>query len=345
MTTSTDKDWFSLIPKAELHLHLEGAIPLETLQTLIASHTNRAPSLKSLRERFQYRDFSHFIETWIWQHQFIKTYDDLTLIAEAFAQRLLAQNILYAETFCSPPDFASRGLSAGRILHAIRAGLDRVPEVDVALIPDLVRDYGPLQGARTLEEIAEVANETGVIGIGIGGSEQAHPPEPFAPVFERARALGLKTSAHAGEAAGASSVLGALTALKVDRIGHGTRAVEDPRLLDLLVSSQTPIELCPVSNVCTGVIPSLQAHPIRRFIALGVPVTVNTDDPTMFNTSLAHELRSLHHQLDFTPQELKQLVLGALRDAWLGDNARQEKITRFNAAFESFSHLEPAATS
>jgi adenosine deaminase len=151
-------------------------------------------------------------------------------VAEAVASDLAAQRIRYAEAFFSPGDFARHGLAVQPLAAAIRAGLDRVAGVEVALVADLIRDSGPKVAAATLEAVAE-ARELGVVGVGLGGWEPSFPPEPFAPVYERARRLGLRTTVHAGEAAGPASVWGAIRALRPERIGHGTRAAEDPALL------------------------------------------------------------------------------------------------------------------
>jgi adenosine deaminase len=147
---------------------------------------------------------------------------------------------------------------------------------------DVVRDQGPLGAGRTLEEVSEVAGEAGIIGIGIGGSEQLFPPEPFAPVYARARALGLRTTAHAGEVAGPESAWGAIRALRVDRVDHGLRAVEDPALVEYLVAHRLSVTSCPGSNVATGAVASLEAHPIRRLLDAGTVVSIGTDDPAMF---------------------------------------------------------------
>jgi adenosine deaminase len=324
-------DWFDAIPKVEIHVHLEGAIPLPALFELVRKYdSGAAGSLDVIEARFRYRDFPHFIETWVWKNGFLRELDDFTFIAEAVARDLRAQHVLYAEAFCSPPDFAARGLPAGGIIEAIRRGLDRVPGIGINLVADLVRDFGPERAERTLDALAEV-QEFGVIGVGIGGSEHAFPPAPFAAVFERARGLGFRTSAHAGEAAGPSSVRDALEALRVDRIGHGTRAAEEPALVDVLAARQVPLEMCPISNVRTGVVGDLTAHPIRAFFDRGLLVTVNTDDPAMFDTSLAREYRELARVHGFTCAEICRLVENAARASWLADGVKSQLLARLRA--------------
>lgn len=319
-------DWFDRVAKVELHLHLEGAIPLPTMWQLVCKYggSEDVPTPAALAEKFRYTDFDHFLDTWMWKNRFIRDTDDFELIAESVARSLAAQNIRYVEAFYSPPDFAPTGLSTGDITCAVRRGLDRVGDIRVNLVADLVRNYGPERAARTLEELAEVADEQGVIGIGIGGSEAPYPPELFAQVYERARSLGFRTSAHAGEGAGADSIWGALRALRVDRIGHGTRAYEDPALVEYLARERVPLEMCPISNVRTAVVDSLEQHPMRAYIDRGLLVTVNTDDPAMFQTSLAHEYREACRVHGLDRADILTLIDHAVSASWLDDAAKQE---------------------
>ena len=175
------RDWLKDIPKVELHLHLEGAIPLDALWQLVQKYGGDpdVPNMESIHKKFLYKDFPHFIDTWMWKNKYLREYDDFTFIAEAVARDLAQQNIRYVEAFYSPPDFYINGLQTQALTEAIRKGLERVPQVEVALVADLVRNYGPEQGERTLKEVYEVKS-LGVIGIGIGGAEHSAPPEPYA---------------------------------------------------------------------------------------------------------------------------------------------------------------------
>jgi adenosine deaminase len=325
-----EMSWFERVPKIELHLHLEGAIPHDALWELVEKYGGdpSVPDLEALERRFEYRDFPHFIETWIWKNGFLREYEDFTLIAEAVARDLAGQNIRYVEAFFSPSDFARHGLGTQKLTEAIRSGLCRVPEVEVVLVADLVRDSGPERAAVTLAEVDEV-RDLGVVGIGIGGSEQAFPPEPFEAVYEKARQLGFHTSAHAGEAAGAASIWGAIRSLRVDRIGHGTRAEEDESLLDYLAEHRIPLEMCPISNVRTGAVDSLEEHPIRRYFERGIIVTVNSDDPKMFGNSLAEEFRLLEGKLGFSRDETRNLILQGIQAAWLPEDRKRQLVEAF----------------
>jgi adenosine deaminase len=322
--------WYQRIPKAELHVHLEGSIPHEGLFTLIQKYggDRSVPDVGALAERFRYAGFTQFIECWIWKNQFLREYEDFTHISESIARDFARQRILYAEMFFSPSSFARKGLSVQKLTHSIRAGLARVPEVRIALIADLVRDFGPESEMVTLNQLREVRN-LGVVGIGIGGSEHKVPPGVFRPVYEEARRMEFRTNAHAGEAMGAGSIWSAVRDLRVDRIGHGTRAYEDPRLVQYLAEHKIPLEMCPVSNVRTQVVDRLSKHPIRRYFEAGIPVTVNTDDPKMFQTNLAEEYRLLVEECGWTRAEICRLILQSIESSWQPPESKAAWIERF----------------
>ncbi len=287
-------DVFDLAPKVELHLHLEGAIPSDALWALVQAYGDPdTPTLEAMTARFEYRDFAHFIETWQWMLPFIRTPADWTSVATAVATSLAEQHIVYAEASISPTDFRRHELPLAEIATAVRRGLDRVEGTRVNLLVDLVRDTGPEWCARTLEEVIEVADAAGIVGITIGGSEPAHPPAGYAAVYRRAAEAGLGRTAHAGEAAGPEYVWSALRDLGVDRVGHGIRSVEDPALVEHLVAEGIPLEVCPTSNIRTGVVSSWQEHPVIELIERGARVTINSDDPTYFACSLAGDLRGV----------------------------------------------------
>jgi adenosine deaminase len=322
--------WYEDLPKVELHVHLEGAIPLPALFDLIQKYggDSSVPDILALEKRFEYRDFKQFIETWTWKNRFLREYEDFTHIAELTAHDFAAQNIRYAEVFFSPSLFLRQGLQIQEITHAIRKGLDRVPAIKISLIADLVRDCGPKSELAILSKLKEVM-DLGVIGIGIGGSEHEFPPEPFEPVFREARRAGFHMNAHAGEAAGAESIWGAIRSLHVERIGHGTRAYEDPNLIDYLFEKKIPLEMCPVSNVRTGVVKNLNEHPIRRFYEQGLIVTVNTDDPKMFGTCLADEYRLLVEECGFSRNDVCPLILSGIQSSWLKDDQKKSFTENF----------------
>lgn len=326
----TKKTWFDKVSKIELHLHLEGAIPHDDLWKLVQKYGGEpsVPNLQALQEKFQYRDFPHFIQTWVWKNQFLREYEDFTFIAEEVARDLANQHILYAEIIFAPSDFAGHGLETQRLSEAIRSGLSKVTEIEVALIADLVRDRGIENAARNLAEVNEV-KDLGIVGITIGGSEQEYRPEPFDDIFEKARQLGFHTSAHAGEAAGPESIWGAIKSLKVERIGHGTRAIEDPTLVDYIADHRIPIEICLISNVKTRVVESIQKHPVRHYFDRGIPISINTDDPKMFGNSLSEEYQVLETELGFSREEIRSIIIQGIKASWLPENKKRELAKTF----------------
>jgi adenosine deaminase len=326
----TDLEWFDQLPKVELHVHLEGAIPHEALWELLQKYGGDGdiPTRQDLVRKFTYRVFPHFLEMWTWKNGLLRNYDDFEFLSAQVARDLARQNIRYAEMFYSPPDFMSAGLEPQRLTEAVREGLKEVPEIEIALVADLVRDYGPQRGPRLLACLNEVRS-LGVIGIGIGGSEHKFPPEAFAPVFRQAREMRFHTSAHAGEGAGPESIWGAIRALEVDRIGHGTRAVEDPQLVHYLAEKRIPLELCVLSNVRTAVVPDVASHPARIYYERGIPLSINTDDPKMFGNSLAEEYLALHQRVGFSRADIRRLIESAIETSWLPEPRKRELLGQF----------------
>lgn len=329
---------FTRIPKIENHLHLEGAIPYETLWQLIEKYggDETVHNLDQLKEKFVYRDFNHFIEMWVWKNQFIREYEDFVFISEAVFSDLVKQNVNYAEIFISPSLFKDK-LSAQKIIEAISLSIHKVSEIKINLIVDLVRDYGPEEEMRTLFEINEVKN-LGVIGIGIGGTENKYPAGLFINVYEKARKFGFRTTAHAGEASGPESIWSAINDLQVDRIGHGTRAVEDLKLLEYLSENKIPVELCVLSNLRTKVIHSIEEHPVKTFIEKGIPVSINTDDPKMFGNSLVEEYQTIKDVFNYSNEEIHTIILNSIDTMWLDEQEKKELAKKFKQEFKKIEH-------
>ena len=322
--------WYDNLPKIELHVHLEGAIPHAALFDLIEKYGGdpSVPDVAALAKRFEYRNFSQFIDAWSWKNRFLREYEDFTHIAELTARDMAGQNIRYAEMFYSPSLFTRHGLTVQEITRAVRKGLLKAPGIEISLIADLVRDYGPKSEMNTLKALGEV-KEHGVVGIGIGGSEHEFPPEPFELLYMEARRLGFHTTAHAGEAAGPASIRGAVHRLHADRIGHGTRAWEDPELMEYIGENEIPLELCPVSNVRTGAVDTIQDHPIRKYFDDGLLISVNTDDPKMFNTSLGEEYELLVRDCGFSKKDICHIIFLGIQSSWLTQDKKQSLSLEF----------------
>jgi adenosine deaminase len=315
-------DVFNEAPKVELHLHLEGAIPLVTLWDLVRKYGGDAdvPNIDSLVGRLEYTDFASFIDTWVWMTGFLRSYEDFEQAATGVAAYLARQHVYYAEASFSPTDFADHGLSPQGIATAIRHGLDKVTATTVVLNCDLVRDTGVQRALATLDAVAEVMEDADIRGITIGGSEPAYPPEIFVAAYRKAAKMGLRLTAHAGEAAGPESVRGALDSLGVERIGHGVRAVEDAGLLERIVAEQIPLEVCPTSNIVTGVVADWDHHPVATLLGAGANVTINSDDPLFFHTSLATELRNVSARYGADPRTLTERAIAA---SWMTSSEKR----------------------
>jgi len=331
-----NKQFVRKSPKVELHIHLEGAIPVNALWKLVVKYdgNKHINNLKDLHDKFQYKDFPHFIETWIWKNQFLREYEDFTFIAKEVAGDLKDQNIKYAEMFYTPADHFNKNIELQKLTEAIRAGFNHHSgETEIFLIADLCRDAGPEKGMQVVYQLREL-KDLGVIGIGIGGSEHKYPPGPFKEVYEKAREFGFRTTAHAGEAAGADSIWGAIEKLKTDRIGHGTKASEDEKLVEYLKENQIPLEMCPISNIKTGVVNNIKEHPVKDFYEKGLNVFVNTDDPKMFNNSIEEEYLLLMEECGFKPADIKKLTENAINSAWCENSKKQKLISKLNRYFE-----------
>jgi aminodeoxyfutalosine deaminase len=305
------------MPKAELHVHLEGAIRPATLLQLADRNGVWLPAQdeQGLRGFYRFRDFAHFIEVYITITSCLRTPDDYRLIAYEFGSDCARQNIRYAEvTFTIATNTRLTGLPWQAILEGLNAGRKEARQeygVDWRWVLDISRD-NPTTQDRVIE-IALAARDRGVVALGLGGNEAEFPPELFERPFARAKAAGLHRVPHAGETSGPQSIWTALQCLSAERLGHGVRCVEDPQLLAYLREHQVPLEICPTSNVRLGVYPDFADHPLRRLWDAGLYVTVNSDDPPLFETDLNREYQLLVDEFDFDADELEQVSLNALR--------------------------------
>jgi adenosine deaminase len=325
-------------PKVELHLHLDGAMSLPWLLERITRR--RAPPLATLAElkaRLRYRTFAEFIEAWVWKCGFLDRYADFESLAESVLRGLAEDGVVHVEPSFSPGDYGRNGLEVGGLVEAVLRGAERARAatgISWGLIVDLVRDHGPETAARRLDAITPYRPD-GVVAVGLGGSEAAHPPRLFTEVYAEAARRGLHRTVHAGEAAGPESVREALATLAPERIGHGIRSIEDPDLVAELATSALPLEVCPTSNVRTGVVAGYAVHPLRRLFEAGVRVTVNSDDPTFFGTTLVDELEICLTRLSFAPAEVAIMTEQAAAAAFLPDAARAALVTRVREGWRS----------
>lgn len=328
------------MPKVELHVHLEGAIQPATLLQLARRNGVALPAgdVAGLQRWYQFTDFKHFIEIYLTISACLCTPEDIELIARDFLRNQVAQNIRYSEvTFTPYTHFSTnRRIPFDEQFAALtraRAWAARELDVHCGWVFDLARNVRPVAHALTVAEWAISGRKQGVVAFGLGGLEAGHPPELFQEAFALARAAGLASVPHAGEIAGAESIWGALEVLHAQRLGHGVRCLEDARLVEHLRTKQIPLEVCPTSNVCLKVAPSLAAHPLPRLLAEGLYVTLNSDDPPMFNTTLTDEYQRVAETFGFDAQQIETLALNAVRASLLPEAERQQLEQEFRQAY------------
>ncbi|MGC2109979.1 MAG: adenosine deaminase [Candidatus Korobacteraceae bacterium] len=335
------------LPKAELHLHLEGSVDPPTLSELSRRHStplstanNRYRNIEDsgrvftedeARALYAYRDFTGFMLAFKAVTERLRTADDYELVTYRMMQKLHAQNVRHAEVYISAGVVHWRGQEFAPLFEGAERGRQR-GERDFGLslywILDAVRHFGVDEAKRVVDEALRLKSHN-VVGIGIGGDERRAGPEQFRELYEHAASHGLRLTVHAGETVGPESIWGALRELKPDRIGHGLHAIDDPELVRHLADKQIPVEICITSNVMTGCCRAVEDHPVRRLFDAGVPIVLNTDDPDMFRTSLSREYQLAHEVFGFTEAELRQLARNSFRASFLPPEKQREILNSF----------------
>ena len=309
------------IPKFELHVHIEGAADADTYFEIAQKNDIDLPveSREEWQRFFEFRDFPHFIEVYTAAVNCLKTTDDYGLLIDNFFKHQSEQNIVYTEAYLSATFIIEQfeyEAALDAIETAVIAGQEKYGCV-VNLIPDIARMM-PESQQQVLDFVLEGKQRGLFIGLGLGGLEKGFPAGLFTETFAEARRAGLRTVAHAGEADGPESIWGAIDDLQVERIGHGVRCIEDSALVETLRLRQIPLEVCPVSNYCLGIVKQGEMHPIREMFDADLYCSINSDDPAMFSTSLTNEYLTLA-SLGFSWPELQQLNRNALEATFLDE--------------------------
>jgi adenosine deaminase/aminodeoxyfutalosine deaminase len=297
------------LPKAELHLHLEGSIEPATLVELMRSQGKDGASLAEVERLYRYTDFTGFLRAFKDVTEHLRTPDDYELITYRLMERLKSQNVLHAEVFVSVGVCLWRKQDFSAIFEGLERGRQRGERdfgISLLWIFDAVRQFGAEKADRVLDLTIQFQDRN-VVGFGIGGDECQGPPELFKDVYARAGAHGLHLTAHAGESAGPESIWGALN-LKAERIGHGLTAGLDPELMEELAKRQIPIEICVTSNVATRCCTEIAQHPVKSYFDQGLMLTLSSDDPAMFRTSLVQEYQLVQEAFGFSDEHLRELA-------------------------------------
>ncbi|HLK05422.1 MAG TPA: adenosine deaminase [Candidatus Acidoferrum sp.] len=303
------------LPKAELHLHLEGSIRPAVVSQLTARHGQQI-SEDEVRRRYAYTDFLGFLDAFKWVTSYLRNPEDYALIVEDLGEQLLAQNVVYAEVTLSVGVMLRRSQRPERNFEAILRAAEPFETRGLRLfwIFDAVRQFGPDAAMQVVYAARNSASKK-IVAFGIGGDELSVATADFRSVFDAASALGLHRLMHAGEIGGPEKIREAVELLDVERIGHGIAAIHDSSLMDLLADRRIPLELCPGSNVLTGALArqlaqenaTIESHPLPKLLRHGIPITLSTDDPTMFHTDLTAEYKHAH-RMGLSASELASLV-------------------------------------
>jgi len=329
--TSELEDFVRGLPKAELHVHHVGSASARIVSELATRHPGTVPSdLEELKRFYEFRDFAHFIEVYLAVVALIRTPEDIHYLTYEVAREMATeQQLRYAELTCTPytsvrPDLPGEGMAIEAYTEAIesaRVEAERDFGLVLRWIYDIPGEFG-LPSADATLDYALGHRPEGLVGFGLGGPEVGVSRPQFQPHFERARAAGLHSVPHAGETTGPQTVWDSLTLLQAERIGHGTSSAQDPELLRHLAETGIPLEVCPSSNIATRAVATLDEHPIRAFRDAGVTVTVNSDDPPMFGTTLNREYVIAAGLLGLDEAGVAELARTAVRASFAPDDVR-----------------------
>jgi aminodeoxyfutalosine deaminase len=327
------KSFIQSLPKVELHLHLEGSVDPPTLVELSRRYNTPLPTENNrydvegsgdvlteddVRRLYSYKDFNGFLMAFKSVTERLRSPEDYELVTYRLMQKLRQQNIVHAEVYVSIGVIRWRGQPVEPIFEGMERGRERGQRdfgVSLLWIFDAVRHFGP-EAAGEVFNLAARLRERNVVGIGIGGDEARGPAEGFRDLYKKAADNGLRLTAHAGETTGPESVWGAIN-IGAERIGHGVSAASDPELMEVMAQKQVPLEICITSNLRTGACKSLQEHPVKKFFDEGLMITLSTDDPAMFQTSLNREYEIAQQEFAFSEEHLRELARNSIEASFL----------------------------
>lgn len=335
-------DFIHRMPKVELHVHLEGSIQPGTLLKLAKRHGVQLPydTVEGLRQWYTFTDFNHFVEIYLDITSCVKTVDDIELITSEFLIGQAAQNVRHSEvTYTAWTVNRLHGIPFHEQLAAINRARDwakRALDTTMLLIIDIPRDIPAEEGSKIASWVIENYGD-GIVAFGLGGIEAGHPPQKHQTAFDLIRAAGIPCVLHAGETVGPESIWSAIRVADTKRIGHGVRCVEDPVLVAYLRERQIPLEVCPTSNVCLNVYPSLAEHSLPQLLDEDLYVTINSDDPPMFNTTLTNEYVACAREYGWGVEMIRQLTLNAVRASLLPPDDKSALEQRMAAGFDALT--------
>ena len=327
------------IPKAELHIHIEGALEPEMMLELATKNGIDLPfaSVSDVRRAYDFKDLQSFLDIYYQGAQVLLAEDDFYRLTWSYLQKAAEQNVRHAEIFFDPQTHTARGLKFETVVQGIhRAMADAGRQLDLSskLIMCILRHLSVTEALATLEEARNFKDL--ITAVGLDSSELGFPPEKFVPVFDRARQWGFKTVAHAGEEGPPEYIWQALKLLRVDRIDHGVRCLEDAGLVDYLVEKQIPLTVCPLSNVKLKVFDDMKQHNLKQMMGLGLWVTVNSDDPAYFGGYIEENFLALHQAQGLTSEDIYKLARNAFNASFLDPAQKKKYLNELDAFVSKF---------
>ncbi|HEX6507976.1 MAG TPA: adenosine deaminase [Chloroflexota bacterium] len=326
------------LPKAELHVHIEGTLEPEMVFELAERHgiALRYPSVEALRQAYSFSDLQSFLDVYYAGAEVLRDERDFHALTAAYLRRAHADGVVHAEIFFDPQTHTARGIPFDVIVSGIRRALldaERTLGITHRLIMCFLRHLSAEEAMKTLEEA--FPHSDAITAVGLDSSEAGHPPSKFASVFERARAEGFLTVAHAGEEGPPRYIYEALDLLRVARVDHGVRSEEDPELLSRLARARTPLTVCPLSNIKLRVFDRLEDHNLKRLLERGLCVTVNSDDPAYFGGYVAENYRAVYEALGLSRSDLAQLARNSIEACFLPSADKERWLQKIRALADS----------
>ncbi|MEV6399264.1 adenosine deaminase [Streptomyces sp. NPDC051907] len=330
------------LPKAELHLHIEGTLEPELAFALAARNGVTLPyaDADALRRAYLFEDLQSFLDLYYGLMAVLRTEDDFAALAEAYLERAAGQGVRHAEIFFDPQAHTARGVAIGTVVEGLSRALDHAEErhgVSTRLIMCFLRDEPAESAMATLEAAKPYLHR--ITAVGLDSAEAGHPPSKFREVYEAAAALGLRKVAHAGEEGPPAYIREALDLLGVERVDHGLRCMEDAELVERLVRERIPLTLCPLSNVRLRAVDTLEDHPLARMMDAGLLCTVNSDDPAYFGGYVGDTFHAVHEALALDDERLRELARNSFEASFLDDD--EERRARLIAEVEAYEFEKP----
>ncbi len=327
------------LPKAELHLHIEGTLEPEMMFELAKRNNIDLPynSISEVKEAYNFEDLQSFLDLYYQGSQVLQKEQDFYNLTWAYLQKVVSQNVRHTEIFFDPQSHTSRGIAFETVYQGIYQALqDGKAKLGISsqLILSFLRDRSAEEAFATLEQALPYKDT--IPAVGLDSAEQGNPPSKFKEVFDKAQAEGFLTVAHAGEEGPPEYIWEAIELLNVSRIDHGVRSMEDSKLLDYLVEQQIPLTVCPLSNVELKVFDSMAKHNLKKLLNLGICATVNSDDPSYFGGYIAKNYQAAQSALDLTKQELYQLAKNSFQASFLSPETKHKLIAELDSYYEAF---------